>query len=103
MWVVRGDLSLDEHRIASRHTFAPAPCRACTGTSALGVHSAAIGSQWVLGLVIVAGVRSVASRDALAPAPRGACARTRALGVLGAAIRSQWVLGLIVVARAGEN
>ena len=98
MRVVRGDWSLDEYRVASRHTIAPTPCRACTGNSALGFHAAGIRSQRVLGLIVVASVRSVASRVAQAPGSLGACARTRALDIRGAAISTQWVLGLIEIA-----
>ena len=68
------------------------------GTSTLGVHATVIRSQRVLGLIVVAGVRSVTSRVALAPGSLGACVRTRALSIRGAAISTQWVLGLIVAA-----
>ena len=100
---MREDWSLEEVKIAMRVALAPAKIGACTVTSALGVHGAAIRSQWIRRLVIVAGVRSVASRFALAPGPVGACARTSALVIRGAAISTQWVLGLVVVTSGAED
>ena len=65
-----------KHSVTTRHAFAPAPGRACTSASALGVGGAPVRAQWVLGFVIIAGVRFRlgAARVALTFSLGGACA-----------------------------